>query len=47
MLRGKHVPILADADEPGRKHVQQVATSLYGKAATVKVLELPGAKDLS
>jgi putative DNA primase/helicase len=46
-LRGKRVPIIADADEPGRKHVQQVATSLHGKAATVKVLELPDAKDLS
>ena len=46
-LRGKHVPIIADRDEPGRKHAQQVATSLQGKAATVKVLELPSAKDLS
>jgi 5S rRNA maturation endonuclease (ribonuclease M5) len=46
-LRGKRVAIIADADEPGRKHVQQVATSLHGKAATAKVLELPDAKDLS
>ena len=38
---------IADADEPGRKHAQQVAKSLAGKAESVKVLELPGAKDLS
>ncbi len=47
MLRGKHVTIIADADEPGRKHAQNVAASLSGKAATVQLLELPGAKDLS
>jgi 5S rRNA maturation endonuclease (ribonuclease M5) len=47
LLRGKRVPIIADADGPGRKHAQQVAESLHGKAASVKVLELPGAKDLS
>jgi hypothetical protein len=46
-LRGKRVAIISDADEPGRKHAKTVAASLYGKAATVKVLELPGAKDLS
>jgi putative DNA primase/helicase len=46
-LRGKHVAIIADADEPGRKHAQQVAKSLRSKAESVKVLELPGAKDLS
>ncbi len=46
-LRGKRVFIIADADDPGRKHAQQVARSLYGKAQTIKVFELPGAKDLS
>jgi hypothetical protein len=46
-LRGKQVCIIADADEPGRKHVQQVATSLVGKAESMKILELPRAKDLS
>ena len=39
--------IIADADEPGRKHAEQVAASLLGKAETVKILELPQAKDLS
>jgi AAA domain-containing protein len=46
-LRGKNVTIIADADKPGREHAQQVATSLYLRAASIKVLELPGAKDLS
>ena len=46
-LRGKRVAIIADADEPGRKHAQQVAASLHLRAESVKVLELPGAKDLS
>jgi putative DNA primase/helicase len=46
-LRRKQVAIIADADEPGRKHAQQVATSLFLKAESLKVLELPGGKDLS
>ncbi len=46
-LRGKNVIVIADADEPGRKHAQQVAASLPGKAASVRLLELPSAKDLS
>jgi len=47
ILGGKDVTIIADADDPGRKLAQQVAAALFGKAASVKVLELPGAKDLS
>jgi hypothetical protein len=46
-LRERRIAIIADADEPGRKHAQQVAASLFGKAESVKVLELPGAKDLT
>lgn len=41
-LRGAHAVILPDKDGPGRKHAEQVARSLYGVAASVKVLELPG-----
>jgi hypothetical protein len=41
-LKGAKAVILPDNDEPGRKHAQQAAKSLYGKAASVKVLELPG-----
>jgi putative DNA primase/helicase len=46
-LRGKRVAIIVDADEPVRKHALQVAESLRGKVESLKVLELPGAKDLS
>jgi putative DNA primase/helicase len=46
-LCGKTVTIIADADPPGRKHADQVAASLAGKAQSVKVLELPKAKDLT
>ncbi|MGB9792113.1 MAG: DUF927 domain-containing protein [Thermacetogeniaceae bacterium] len=41
-LKGANCVILSDNDEVGREHVQQVARSLHGKAASVKVLEFPG-----
>ncbi len=41
-LRGRDVVILRDNDEAGRKHGEAVARSVYGKAASVKVLDLPG-----
>ena len=44
---GKQITIIADADDPGSKHAQHVAQSLQGEAASLKVIELPGAKDLS
>jgi 5S rRNA maturation endonuclease (ribonuclease M5) len=47
VLRGKHVVVIPDCDEPGRKHAQQVATSLHLRAASIKILELPKAKDLT
>ncbi len=46
-LQGKRVCIIADADEPGRKHAQDVAASLWGRVESLKVMELPGAKDLT
>ena len=46
-LKGKRVCIIADADEPGRKHAQDVAASLFGKVESLKVLEFTHAKDLS
>ena len=46
-LLGKRVAIVADADEPGRKHAKKVASSLVGKVQSLKVLELPGTKDLT
>lgn len=41
-LAGRHVAILPDNDQPGRDHGERVARSLHGKAASVKVVELPG-----
>jgi 5S rRNA maturation endonuclease (ribonuclease M5) len=41
-LEGATCIILPDNDEAGRDHARQVAESLSGKAASVKVLELPG-----
>jgi len=46
-LRGKRVVIIADADELGCKHARDVARSLVGLAEVVKLIELPGAKDLT
>lgn len=46
-LRGKRSTIISDADETGRRDAQKVARSLFGKAECPKLLELPGAKDLS
>jgi len=41
-LRGRHVVVLPDDDEPGRKHAEAIAQGLAGVAASVNVLELPG-----
>jgi putative DNA primase/helicase len=46
-LRGKRVCIIADADQPGRKHARDVAASLYCKTESLKIIETPNAKDLS
>lgn len=39
---GKGVVIVPDNDKAGRKHAHDVARSLAGKAARVRILELPG-----
>ncbi len=44
-LTGAHVAIVADRDEPGRAHAEQVAKSLEGKAASVRILEAAAGKD--
>lgn len=44
-LRGRHVAIIPDNDGPGRKHAEQVARSLQGIAAEIKVVDLPGLPD--
>jgi len=41
-LDGRRVVILPDNDARGRKHARQVAQSLLGKAASIKLLELAG-----
>jgi 5S rRNA maturation endonuclease (ribonuclease M5) len=40
-LTGGTVVILADNDDVGRDHAQQVARSLRGKAKSIKIVELP------
>jgi putative DNA primase/helicase len=46
-LYGRCVVIVPDADEPGRKHAEAVARSLFGIAASVRVVALPKGKDVS
>lgn len=41
-LRDRRVIVLADYDEAGRNHAQQVAQSLYGIAESVRIVDLPG-----
>jgi len=41
-LQNRHVVILPDNDAAGREHCEKVAVSLAGKAASIRVLELPG-----
>jgi putative DNA primase/helicase len=41
-LGGRHVVVIPDNDGTGRDHAQQVARSLHGKAASVRLVELPG-----
>jgi putative DNA primase/helicase len=45
LLRGRHVAIIPDNDDAGRDHARQVACSLHGVAASVRVVELPGVPD--
>jgi hypothetical protein len=39
---GKEIIILPENDKPGKKHGLKVATILYGKARSIKVIQLPG-----
>jgi len=41
-FKGRTVVVLPDNDDPGRKHAEDVRSSLEGVAASVSVLELPG-----
>lgn len=44
-LQGKNVIVIADKDEPGRKHAQDVKTLLRGIAKTVRIFEAKAGKD--
>ena len=41
-FRDKHLVILPDNDEPGRKHAAAKADALLGAAASIRIVELPG-----
>jgi hypothetical protein len=42
-LKGADVTIIADKDDPGRKHAQDVAAKLFPVAKRIRVIELPDA----
>jgi uncharacterized protein DUF3987 len=44
-FKGKHVAILADNDDAGRRHAWQVAKSIISVVEWVKIVELPGLPD--
>jgi hypothetical protein len=46
-LRGARVVIIADADKAGREHAASVASALQGVASNARVVEMPGAKDVT
>jgi hypothetical protein len=47
-LAGKRCVFIPDQDKAGEKHAAKVLPSIFGKAASVKVIELPlGVKDVS
>jgi len=41
-FQGRLVAILPDNDTAGKKHAEQVADSLYGTAAEIRIVDLPG-----
>jgi hypothetical protein len=41
-LKGRHVALLPDNDEPGREHAEKVAAQLHGIATSVTIIHLPG-----
>lgn len=42
VLKGRKVAIIPDADNAGQKHAQDVAQKLYGRAAEIRIVNLPG-----
>jgi putative DNA primase/helicase len=41
-FRGRHIVVLPDNDEPGRKHAAAIAAALLSVAASLRIVELPG-----
>ncbi len=44
LLRGRPVVVLPDNDAPGKRHAEDIASSLVGAASSIRILELPGLK---
>jgi 5S rRNA maturation endonuclease (ribonuclease M5) len=44
-LAGRHIVVIADCDEPGRKHAADVLARLRGVAASVRIIEPAHGKD--
>jgi putative DNA primase/helicase len=42
VLADRHVVILPDNDDEGRKHARRIARALEGAAASIRIVELPG-----
>jgi putative DNA primase/helicase len=47
VLRGRNVVVIADADDPGRKHAKQIVASLTGVTATLEAFEPTKGKDVT
>lgn len=47
VLAGKDVTVVADRDEPGRKHADDVVLLLHGVAESVRVVEVKAGKDFA
>jgi hypothetical protein len=41
-FKDKNIILLPDNDKPGKDHAEQIAASLQGTAASIKIIELPG-----
>lgn len=40
-LHGRHIRIIPHQDQPGHSHAHDFATQLHGKAASIRIVELP------
>jgi hypothetical protein len=42
ILKGKHVVLIPDNDNPGREHMAKIGASINGNSANLKLLTIPG-----